>query len=395
MPQELLTKNNSTELINYQSINSANEIAMSNNIFGLTWKNKLGFEYHRQTLSAKFENISLGNKEYLNRSIPSFETSLSLKRGSIIFNADIKIKWWNIKGTVGSKSSLLPELNMYFKYDLNSKSSISYQYNFGQSTYNLRQLYGMNIYTSYRSITTNELSLKINPTHINTIHYEYLHPIKGLSYMGTIQSVISKNKSLAQSSFNKDEIYIISHIPADFYRYSTNISSRISKSFSWWKSLFAISGNYAYTENKRLNKNAITNYYQNALFGTFSVSMRPASWLSLDLDISGIKNKLTGKGIDTKTSNINYNFDIHYIVTKEVTMSWKNNYIRYPDLNNNVFFSDLSLFYEHKRMEYELCVNNIFNKKAYCQNFISPDYSVISKFNIRPREFIFKISFRF
>lgn len=64
-------------------------------------------------------------------------------------------------------------------------------------------------------------------------------------------------------------------------------------------------------------------------------------------------------------------------------------------LNQNVFFSDLSVTYKHRRVDYELTANNLLGKTSYQQDAIAVNYYVIRRYVLRPRDILLKVSFSF
>ncbi len=397
MPQELSTINGGVQRVEYGSFGSFSSMEMKNKIGGFYFKNKIGFEYYRQSLETSLMQFS-GKTEYvgenkLRKILPSFASGITIKRGDVQWEADILLKWWNLNTSIGEKSVLLPEWRAYIHYDLNAMSSCSFTYRHQQTFMDLRRMYHIPYFSGYRNMTIGNSLIDNTPSHSFSFYYTYTHPVKGLFFSGSLRSDFTQKKSVLKSEVMDGNIFLTTVVPADYMRKSTQVNARISKSNSWWKSIFALSGSYSYTKDKRLRLDALSDMSQKTFVGVFSSSLRPAYWLSVDWESRGTHHRITGEGIRSKTTNLQHKLGLHFVLSKSLSLSLKNNLMQYLELNKKVFFADAVLAFKQKRFELELVASNLLGKKTFVQDIITFDYSVINRTVIRPREIMVKVAF--
>ena len=75
--------------------------------------------------------------------------------------------------------------------------------------------------------------------------------------------------------------------------------------------------------------------------------------------------------------------------------SLKNNIYQSLNTGENSWFADFVASYTHKRMEFQLNVNNMLGKSTYEREFVSSIERNYYRYTLRPREVLAKVSFTF
>lgn len=392
MPQRLLTIDDRVQRIDYHSVNTVNSLSMTHRVFGFYLKSKLGLDYHHQSLDTELSGVESGFDGYLTKVVPSWASSFSMTRGDVRLEGDVRLRWWHLRSHLERKSRFMPEWGIYARYDINALSQLSCRYNHTRQFPDLLQVYGAPVFTGYRSATRNDLPLDDSPSHTLVLAYEYVQPVHGMFFSGSLRGNIAQRNSLSRTTLSGD-IYLRSAVPADYRRKDVTLSLRASKSLAWWKSLFAINADYVCAKDKRLLGDAPIGIRQHTLFATASASVLPARWLALDWLTTGSYNKICGQTFTAETVNLKHRLDVHFTIDARWSVDWKNECVRNVKLDTRVVFSDVSLRFRHKLLEAELALNNIFGKTSFRYDIATVDYTIVNHIAVRPRELLFKVAF--
>ncbi len=393
MPQSLLVLNDRVQNVTYRSLHADNTLTLRGKVLGLYVKNEFGYEYYRQSLIT----LSDGQEEkaVLSRSVPSWQSSLTLRKNSLRFAGTVGLKWWNIHSPLEKVSACLPEGSLSMRYEISGSNAFDLAYRCTQAFPDLQHIYGGLLYTGYRTAQINRAKVEAAPSHSVTARYEYSQPVDGLFMTASARVGMDKRNAVFYGTVQDNHLYLYSSEPASYYRKSANIHARISQAVNFWKTLFALSGSLIYTEDKRMNNHVIDNVYHRLVVGKLSISSRPARWLSVELNGSTTHSGISGPGLGSGNTRLVLDGNLFFIVNDALTIGWRNSGNRYMQLNQNVFFSDLSVTYKHRRVDYELTANNLLGKTSYQQDAIAVNYYVIRRYVLRPRDILLKVSFSF
>lgn len=396
MPQRLLVLDGRVQEVDYQNLNSYNQLGMHHKLFGFYLKSVLGMEYHRQRMETGLQGSGKEERGVQTRIVPSWTSTFTFRKGSTRIESSLKLKWWNIDNDwEGKTSRLLPEWSLFAKYDISATSSLSARYNIVQTYQDLRQLYRADMYTDYRSIVSNRTELSPVKAHTAALRYEYVQPLKGLFVSLMTQFNYQQRKSVARTEMEEGNIYIRTNVPADYGRTTANVSARVSKSFAFWKSNLSWDGNYIRVEDKRMNVDQLSDVRQEVVFGNVSFSSKPARWLSVELGSRAMHSRMSVGKIASATTSLKHSFNLFFNLNRHFSVQYENNFCQYLELKRNVFFSDFSASYQFKNISIEAIVNNLFGKTDYQQDFVSANFYIVNRYILRPRDFIVKVAFGF
>jgi hypothetical protein len=395
IPQHLSTLTDLVQQVDYHSFNTYHHLAMTNKLLGFYLKNQLGMETSNQSAELYVVGTEARPTSEMKKIVPSWQSTLNVKRENLRWEASLLLKYWNIRSSVGDKSAFLPEWNTMLRYDATAKSNYTLRYAHSQSFYDMQRICETPYYMGYRTLTESHLTLDNTPTESVTLRYEFSNPIKGFFASALLQGSSMVRKSILQSRVEDGNIYLRSYVNTHFHRKSLTAYTRLSQSLGLWKSLIALSGNYIYTNDRRLRNEALVPVNQNTIIAQLSYSMKPTRRLSVELAEDMSFNYVACQGTTVDSRQWSTEANIYYKFTERLSVAWENSYFRYANLGQQVLFSDLSATYNFGRFELGLSARNIGNKHAYEQKLVATDYQVINQYKLRPREYMLRLSFSY
>ena len=126
-------------------------------------------------------------------------------------------------------------------------------YQYSENIQDLRQVYDGDLFTSYRTIINNASVPENNELHRLSLRYQYNQPIKGIFY-SLSASVNHTEKHAAHTTVLRDgDVLFRSKQKADYDSKMYLLSTRLSQSFNWWKSLLTLQGSYMKTEDAQFS----------------------------------------------------------------------------------------------------------------------------------------------
>lgn len=395
MSQNLVIIDGRIQNIDYKSSQSFNEVTIRNKVFGFYVLNKFRLQHHsQQTKHGMNNHHSLKRNEYLSV-VPAWSPSFSYKKDMFSLEGGLTLNWWNIKYGAEKVSKILPSVSLYSRYDLSGTTRFIMSYSYGAGYAKLLSLMQDEIYYGYRTMYKGGSPLKSSSTHRVNFNYQYSQPIKGVFFNVGINYGSSDKYSLSKTNIDANKTYITTYVPFDYKTNDLFGHFRLSKSVSWAKTLFALEGTYGTNNGKVLRMGDVIDTKGNNSTLSASISMRPISWLSIETEGRWTNYNFRYDGMSNKIDKLRTRLDLHFIFSRNLTLSMKNAFRRYMNLNRNSFFSDLSFQWKNKRIDYEVIVNNIFGKDLYEEEILRVNYHKINRYKLRPREILAKVSFNF
>ena len=394
MPQRLNTLMWNESDTRYRSLHTYNEAELYSRLLGLNFKHKLGFEYQRQTIHTKEDSQASGYGK-LTKALPFAESTCYIQRSGLRVEGNVKLNWWNIRSSSGQLSAFVPEAGLNARYEFNGLSTVSFRYDYTHSDPSLQDIYGNKLYTAFRTVTIHKVEVRRAPAHAFDLTYEYTQPLNGLFFSWNALYQIRRMNAVLQGRIDENALYVTEYRTTRFDRRSLNTNFRLSQSFSWWKAVLALSGNYVLTQDKRMYHDQLTDIRQQTVFGDLSFSASPVRWLSMELSSSALYSQVDGTGLKNRTSNLKHKAGLFFSLTKNLMLKWNNSLSQYPEIHKNAFFSDASLDYTLKRIELSLTAHNLFGTDTYQQELVTADYHVINRYTLRSRDILATVSFNF
>lgn len=386
MPQQQLLIDGQVQALGYRSLNTMSHLSMTNRLLGFYLRNQLSLETHRQELPG----------QQLNKVIPGLSSRVTYKNHGWNVEGDVHLRWWNVSSAPLERySALLPDAHLSARYALNGSSNLTGSYGISHQFQSLVQLYRKGYFSDYRTQRFSTLELEPATSHVWSLRYEYTQPIKGFFFSVLAQKNLSGGKTVTESRLVDGRIYQIYTQPADYTMRSENVNARMSKSVGWWKGIFSLSGYYSQTESKRLISGQLQDVRNQHYYIETGMAVKPLKALSVDVHADYEQSIQQWESLKNKVSQVQLHATFFLALTEALSVKVKNDFQRHIQLKESLTFTDLSLLYHTRRVDYELIGNNLLGIKQYEQTSLHTDYVVTNMYRLRPQEVLLKVSLGF
>lgn len=399
-PQELSIYSGDNQRVDYTSFKTYTTAAFRHRFFGMYANYQLGFEGVFQSLSAQIGNIETLPSQRLYRYLPHIGLGLNYQTSDFQMEAETKLQRMDISfgqsEALRRQGEFYPDAKIFLKYTFSGTSFISMTYQYGKQLEDLKDVYSGNLFTSYRTIVDNTHVPEANSNHRLMFNYQYSHPIKGLFLSVSATARRTQKETAYESRLTEgNEVLVRSLIVAPHHAEMYLVTSRLSKSFSAWKSLFTLSGTYLRNQDALLYGGILTDYDMDSYSAVISYSGRPLSWLSVELCSMWQQNFMHSHSTDSRVNQLKHSIDLSFPVSEKLIFSVTNACHQSLETEEHSWFTDFSAIYTYKKLEFQLKVNNILGKSVYEREFVSSIERNYYRFTLRPREFMAGISFSF
>ena len=398
-PQALTIYSGDIQRLDYSSFHTHTSASFRHRLFRMYANYQAGFRGMSQSLQTDIARQTSMTKQRFENYVPYIGTGLNFQNNSIHLSADIKLNWlsWRWKGIEYTEKNTLfyPDAKLLFSYILSGTSTLNLNYRYSEDWQDLRQIYDGGLFTSYRTMVDNILLPEGNETHRLSLRYQYSQPIKGLFFSLSASANHTAKHSAYATSLREGEVLVRSKRKADYNSKMYLLSTRLSQSFSWWKSLLTLSGSYIKTEDAQFSGEVLQDFNLGNYMASISFSARPSSFLSFEWESAWQESRMKSGITDSKTDRLRHKLDMTFPITSRWMLSFKNSLYQNLDTDENFWFADCSVSYFFKKMELRLDINNILGKTTYEREFISSIERNYYCYTLRPREVLAKVSFTF
>ena len=398
-PQALTIYSGDIQRLDYSSFHTHTFASFRHRLFRMYANYQAGFRGMSQSLQTDIARQTSMTKQRFENYVPYIGTGLNFQNNSIHLSADIKLNWlsWRWKGIEYTEKNTLfyPDAKLLFSYILSGTSTLNLNYRYSEDWQDLRQIYDGGLFTSYRTMVDNILLPEGNETHRLSLRYQYSQPIKGLFFSLSASTNHTAKHSAYATSLREGEVLVRSKRKADYNSKMYLLSTRLSQSFSWWKSLLTLSGSYIKTEDAQFSGEVLQDFNLDNYMASISFSARPSSFLSFEWESAWQESRMKSGTTDSKTDRLRHKLDMTFPITSRWMLSFKNSLFQNLNTDENSWFADCSVSYSFKKMELRLDINNILGKTTYEREFISSIERNYYRYTLRPREVLAKVSFTF
>ena len=398
-PQALTIYSGDIQRLDYSSFHTHTFASFRHRLFRMYANYQAGFRGMSQSLQTDIARQTSMTKQRFENYVPYIGTGLNFQNNSIHLSADIKLNWlsWRWKGIEYTEKNTLfhPDAKLLFSYILSGTSTLNLNYRYSEDWQDLRQIYDGGLFTSYRTMVDNILLPEGNETHRLSLRYQYSQPIKGLFFSLSASTNHTAKHSAYATSLREGEVLVRSKRKADYNSKMYLLSTRLSQSFCWWKSLLTLSGSYIKTEDAQFSGEVLQDFNLDNYMASISFSARPSSFLSFEWESAWQESWMKSGTTDSKTDRLRHKLDMTFPITSRWMLSFKNSLFQNLNTDENSWFADCSVSYSFKKMELRLDINNILGKTTYEREFISSIERNYYRYTLRPREVLAKVSFTF
>ena len=398
-PQGLTLYSDDWQGVDYSSFHTHTSASFRHRFFRMYATYQAGFQGIFQSLQTDITQQTAIDKQRFGRYTPYMGTGLNYQNNSVNLSADVKLNWlsWQLNEANKTEKNQLfyPEAKLFFAYTLSGTSSVNMNYQYSENLQDLRQVYNGDLFTSYRTIVNNASTPENNEVHRISLRYQYSQPIKGIFYSLSASASHTDKHSVYTTSLLDGNVLFRSKQKAEYDSKMYLLSTRLSQSFNWWKSLLTLQGSYMKTEDAQFSGETLQNFNVDNYMASISLSARPLSFFSFEWESAWQESRMKSDMTDSRVDRLKHQLDMFFPIADKWMLSFKNTICQSLDTNENTWFSDFSACYTHNKMEFRLDVNNILGKDIYEREFISSIERNYYRYTLRPREVLAKVSFTF
>ena len=399
-PQALTIHTGDVQRLDYSSFLTHTAASFRHRFFRMYATYKAGIRGMFQSLQAHVSRQTSIDKQRFVNYIPYIGTGLNYQNNSVQLSADVKLNQfrWLLKnaGETKKNTSYYPEAKLFFQYALSGTSAVNLNYQYSENWDDLRQVYDGDLFTSYRTIVNKASEPESNEAHRLSLRYQYSQPIKGVFFsLSASANHTHRHAAYATSLLEGQDVLFRNKVKADYNGKMYLVSSRFSQSFGWWKSLLTLTGSYMKSKDAQFGNGALQDFDLDNMMASIAFSARPLSFLSFEWETAWQENRMKSDITDSKVDRLKHQLDIIFPITSKWMFSLKNNIYQSLNTDDNSWFTDFVASYTHKRMEFQLNVNNMLGKSTYEREFVSSIERNYYRYTLRPREVLAKVSFTF
>lgn len=292
-----------------------------------------------------------------------------------------------------TRTFIEPTLNV--NYEINPFWSLlpTMMYKYQPPT--IQQLYTHYIFTQYREAVKGT-SFETFSQLIASLTLKFNNPMSGWFWSLT-GNVLRGNHDQLAKAVQKEMLHATEMVDYPHHTLQWTARTRLSKTFSFWKSFVGITAQYTESHQKLMLEEEVIPYQTKSVLLSGNYALQPNRYLSIEgTERFGHTTLCSGIQPNSYTTNLTNQLDVNVFPSTTWKFQWSHAwYLNYEPTYSSIYFMNLSLAYTPQRYSIELLVNNALNKRMYQQNALSSLTERTVNQLFRPREFLVKISYLF
>ena len=396
------------ELSNFYASNSAT--------YGFLWRtSSLRFDFNVQThlddLNSSIDNLpfsvvsdnQIKSDKWIYRVTPKYNYKPSAKL-DLDFSLPVSYNTLSSRDMIQNTKQnfdflfVNPSASVAYKWSPLWSTNLSYNYdNYVGDVMNFTSAY---IMSNYRSFRRGNGLLSKGESQSYSLRTSYRDAIEGLFANIGITHRNSKSNLLSETDFMG--IYSLSGaIESPSNSSSWSVNGNVSKYVSSILTTFSLNSSYNETTSQQIQQGAELNWTNKIVSLRPKIDTKISNGLNVSytLNYSNVKTQIKTSVKENPGINQVYHFfTINAFPTKQWILKGKMEYYRdqlAPNLYADLFFADLGIRFKTKKIEYTLDWTNIFDQKNYSYVRHNGPNTVSTKFDLRPMNFLFGLSFRY
>lgn len=396
LPGQLLTIGGMTERLNLGFFTTQNDATFKYKIGKHYLNNVLGIDYDHQNIGVAMEDNAEQSSAY--QLLRTYWTpSMSFLFGKHRLDMETKLSYAHQSYKQSKSNNFWLDPSLRWNWKPTTVSEFSANVSYSNTPLKGMSIYDTPIFTNYRTIRTNRGKTEVQHTLLATVGYKYSNPVAGVFF--NIRPMFNRTSGniLYQSNL-KNNIYSMTATDKEYDLQTFGLSGRISKTFSWAKTLIALGASHNVTDYSLLVSEVVNDARMNNTNVGFDYSLRPLHQLSIEgksnVNIYKQQNLTRPELSSGSTTDWQHFLNLHIFPADKWMLSVKNELFHTDEEGIDAnYFLDLALSYKAKRWELSLMANNIISTLEFERRILGNTVESYSITRLRPREFMVKWSF--
>ena len=382
LPGQLLTLDGKQEMMDLGLLSTRNYASVSHRIGKWMLSGKMGMDARRQQI----------NDHVWSMLMPYAEPALQREFGSHKLDGTLKVSYQRRKYDQNVMQGVYFEPTVRWNWKLSPTSSMMVYYRLSASPMQGTKVVDAPVYTSYRSqyvgsgIPAVQLSNTVSGT------YSYRNPVYGLFF--SINPMFTRSKGNLLYANTIDSGIYVQQASGQTYDANTYLlDGRISKSFSWCRTVIGLSGSALFSDYCYLSAGKVADARTAGYTVSLDYSFRPARWMTVE---GGSLLEMTRRIVEgTATASVNdweHRMQLNFLPAKRWMISLHNELYHSSEKDFGVnWFCDASVSYKADRWELSLAGRNLVGTSQYERVHISSAVQSYTLTYLRPREVVVKV----
>ena len=396
LPGQLLTMGGLTELLSLGFFTTQNDAAFKYKIGKHYLNNVVGIDYDHQNIGVTLEDNAEQSSAY--ELLRTYWTpSMSFLFGKHRLDVETKLSYAHQSYKQSKSNHFWLDPSLRWNWKPTAVSEFSANVSYSNTPLKGMSIYDTPIFTNYRTIRINRGKTEMQHTLLATVGYKYSNPVAGVFF--NIRPMFNRTSDniLYQSNL-KNNIYSMTATDKEYDLQTFGLSGRISKTFSWAKTLIALGASHNVTDYSLLVSEVVNEARMNNTNVGFDYSLRPLRQLSIEgksnVNIYKQQNLTRPELSSGSTTDWQHYLNLHIFPAEKWMLSVKNElFLTNEEGVDANYFLDLALSYKAKRWELSLMANNIIGTSEFERRILGNTVESYSITRLRPREFLVKWSF--
>lgn len=396
MPEQLLTLNGMTEQLDLKFLTSQNALKNKLKLGKHYLNNQIGVDFWNQGIDVAFsEEESQKNTYRLLQ--PYWQPSLSFLFARHKLDAVVKLSYAHQSYGDSRLDELWIEPSLRWNWQLTAMSEFSANIRLDSKPLMGKGLLDTPVFTNYQSQKTNRGETSTQKVFSINISYKYSNPITGLFF--NVRPIFSQTTgNIIYTSSILNGIHTLTATDKEYTTSTKGGMARVNKSFGWAKSTLGLSATYTVSEYSLAVGEDVNDARMQTLVSSVDYSLRPVRQLSIDgksiMQLCRQQNLARQDLSAGTTTHWQHHLGLYLFPSDSWMITLKNELSTNSDpvLGTN-YFCDASVSYKTTHWELSLTAANIIGTSKYETRILGNTVETYSLTQLRPREFVVKMSF--
>ena len=382
LPGTLLLTNDSTQHLTQQMLYWKVYAYYQHSIklVKLTWQT--GFETKNQWMT-------LASKDRYSEYQPYVEPSLSYREGAWSISLSGRLSWLLRQYHNMHSQNFLAEPCLFVRYSLTSKLDISGSYSYRWTPSDITTITRQAYYTDYISCQQGSGQFENTTGQMASLGLGYRNVMTGM-FCRLTSGYSNLRDAVIYHSQLVNNVYIRQATDFRQDRETFSLSGSLGKSIFWAKLSITLNGSYSWADYDILISDALTRMHTRSGRASLRFSMKPTRWLSIEEESA---YRYSHRSMTSDLQSWNHQLKLFFL-PGNWQIEWTNELYHSNDHSVSTnYFCDLSISYRTKTFEAGLLCSNLFDTRDYRRHYTTDFTDIIVVNQLRPREFVARISF--
>lgn len=382
LPGQLLTLDGSLQVLNLGMLSSQNYASWQHRLGRWRITGKAGLDVQRQQINGHDWSMIF----------PYAEPAVQREIGGHTFDGILQVGYLRRQYDGNTRQRVTFEPTLRWNWKISPLSSFMAYYRLSVNPVQGLRVVDEPVYTSYRSLYVGTGVPDAQSSHTLYGTYSYRNPVNGLFFSISPMWTLSKGNLLCASEMNSG-LYLQRATGQVYDANMYTVNSRVSKSFSWARTVVGLSWSASLSDYSYLSGNEVVDARTAEYAASADYSLRPARWMSVQGYSGVVISRRNDEGLaPTGIRDWEHWLQLNFLPAKGWMVSWRNELYHSSERDFGVnWFSDLSVSYKADRWEISLIGSNILGTSQYERVRVSSTVQSYTLTHLRPREVLLKV----